>query len=164
MSTTEEGCYLVYESHSSGRLLANYSKEKVPGAIGFWKAGEGKKIQGFKFKKPTELVKGCTAGTSGRKLFYTGWAQFIKTARNYNGKVMILPKEEGVQALDTQVYGYDTHGDIFEFAVGEEVDINTVRGIACLPHGENPYEGIMNMSEANFLTIGTQGVGYSSNV
>lgn len=154
----------MYESDSSGRLLAIYSKEKVMGAIGFWEAGEGKKIQGFKFKKPTELVRGCTAGTSGRKLFYTGWAQFLKSARNYNGRVMILLKEEGVQALDVQVYGYDTYGEIFEFGVEKMVDINTIRGIACLPQGENPYEGIMNMSEANFLTIGSQGVSYASNL
>ena len=40
-----EGCYLVYEPDSGGRLVVIYSRGPVPlNAVGFWCAGEGKKI------------------------------------------------------------------------------------------------------------------------
>ena len=61
-SVGPEGCYLVYEPDSGGRLMIVYSRGYVPmNAIGFWCAGEGKRIQDFKFKQAAgrqELIKG----------------------------------------------------------------------------------------------------------
>ena len=71
-----EGCYLVYEPSSGGRLMLYYSKGPVPSnAVGFWMAGEGKKIQEFKFKQAggrSELIKGIAGGDANKRRYYTG--------------------------------------------------------------------------------------------
>ena len=80
-----EGCYLVYEPDSGGRLMIVYSHGYVPmNAVGFWCAGEGKRIQGFKFKQAggrSELIKGIAGGDSNRRKYFVGWCQFIKMAK-----------------------------------------------------------------------------------
>ena len=57
-----EGCYLIFEPSSGGRLMLYYSKGQIPSnAIGFWCPGAGRSIQGFKFKQSAgrqELIKG----------------------------------------------------------------------------------------------------------
>lgn len=161
------GCYLVYENDSSGRLMAHFSADKKLGnALGFWMPGDGKKIQGFKFKQNSgraELVRGCAGGIAGRKLYYTGWVQFIKSAKNYNGKVMILPKEEDVQSLDVRLFGYTVDEEIIEFEENKFVDIAMIQAVACLPKGENIYEGIQNTNASYFLIQGSRS-GYSSSL
>eukprot|EP01083_Nonionella_stella_P100769 284634_1 len=66
---TDEGCYLLFDDSSGGKLTLQYSKEIVDGAIGFWGPGQGKKIQGFKFKQNqgrSDLVSGI-AGKDYKK-------------------------------------------------------------------------------------------------
>ena len=44
-SPPDEGCYLLYSPSSGGRFITIYSREKVDGAIGFWRPGPGKKCR-----------------------------------------------------------------------------------------------------------------------
>ena len=160
------GCYLLYENDSSGKLVAHFSMDKIDNALGFWCPSDGKKIQGFKFKQNSgrsELVRGCAGGVAGRKLYYTGWVQFIKLAKNYNGKVVLLPKVDGVQSLDVQLFGYTFDGEIVEFEENRMVDITCLQAVACLPKGENIYEGIQNTNASYFLTQGAKS-GYTSTI
>mmetsp|Transcript_23845 Transcript_23845/g.30407 ORF Transcript_23845/g.30407 Transcript_23845/m.30407 type:complete len:114 (-) Transcript_23845:313-654(-) len=79
-----EGCYLLYESDSGGKLVLHYSREADPDAVGFWAPGEGKKIQGFKFNRASgksELIKGIAGGDANRKKYFSGWCQFLKEAK-----------------------------------------------------------------------------------
>ena len=80
-----QGCYLVYEPDSGGRLMTVYSRGYVPmNAVGFWCPGEGKSIQDFKFKQAggrSELIKGIAGGDSNRRKYFVGWCQFIKMAK-----------------------------------------------------------------------------------
>jgi hypothetical protein len=77
-----EGCYLIFESASGGRLVLLYSRGEIPlNAIGFWCPGPGRSIQGFKFKQAggrVELIKGIAGGDQNRRKYYSGWCQFLK--------------------------------------------------------------------------------------
>jgi len=169
MTSLGEGCYLVYESDSSGRLMAVFCKADTPSpenAVGFWSPGEGKKIQGFKFKQNSgrsELVRGCSGGVEGRKKYYTGYIQFLKSAKNYNGKISILTKGEEVQGLDVQVFGFTQNDDVAILEENKAYNISDFKALACIPMGINIYEGIQNTNETYFLTQGGKS-GYSSGV
>ena len=160
------GCYLVYESDSSGKLFAHYSEKPVPNALGYWAPGEGKKIQGFKFKRNqgrSELIGGCAGGLAGRKQFYTGWVQFLKLAKNYNGSAVLLPRKNDTQGLDVQLFGYNSEEVIEEFEACTVFEVASLQGVACLPQGENIYQGIQNTNLSYFLTQGAKS-GYTSTV
>jgi hypothetical protein len=97
-----EGCYLIFESISGGRLMLLYSRGEIPlGAIGFWCPGPGRSIQGFKFKQAggrVELIKGIAGGDQNRRKYYSGWCQFLKlvseTSIQFNFVVFFLVSRE----------------------------------------------------------------------
>ena len=93
--TGPEGCYLTYESDSGGRMMLHYSKGEIPDhAIGFWQAGDDKKIQEFKFKQAggrSELIKGIAGGDANRRKYFVGWCQFVKLAKQFHGKLIKFP-------------------------------------------------------------------------
>jgi hypothetical protein len=99
--TGPEGCYLTYESDSGGKLMLYYSKGDIPEhAVGFWSCGEGKKIQGFKFTQhggKSELIKGIAGGDANRRKYFVGWCQFVKLAKQFNGKLIKFPGAEQVR-------------------------------------------------------------------
>jgi len=96
-SEEESGCYLVYDEDAS-KLIAHYSKAKVPGAIGFFTPGSGQKIPGFKFKnnQGRNDLMDCS---SGRKSFYDGCCQFIRIAKAMDGSLSIYPSADGEPGL-----------------------------------------------------------------
>ena len=155
MSDAETGCYLVYESDSSGRLLQHFSKIKVSDAIGFWQPGEGKKIQGFKFTQnlgKSELIRNLTGGVEGRKNFYSGWCQFVKQAKLMKGAVTKFAVPEGVQALETDVYFYYKDGDkIVPLEDGVPMNVTDIAGVACLPKNSDALGSATKMDEAMFF-------------
>lgn len=54
-------------------------------------AGPGKSIQGFKFKRAggrSELIRGIAGGDQNRKKYFSGWCQFIKLAKAFDGYVI----------------------------------------------------------------------------
>jgi hypothetical protein len=149
------GCYLVYESDSSGKLIQHYSKIALPEAIGFWQPGEGKKIQGFKFKQnlgKSELIRNLTGGVEGRKNFYSGWCQFIKSAKLMKGTITKYAVPEGVQALEVDIYMYYKEGDkIVMIEDGVAIDVTTMSGVACLPKNHDALGGASKMDEVMFF-------------
>eukprot|EP00586_Coscinodiscus_wailesii_P021935 CAMPEP_0172497666 /NCGR_PEP_ID=MMETSP1066-20121228/103077_1 /TAXON_ID=671091 /ORGANISM="Coscinodiscus wailesii, Strain CCMP2513" /LENGTH=170 /DNA_ID=CAMNT_0013270555 /DNA_START=95 /DNA_END=607 /DNA_ORIENTATION=+ len=149
----EAGCYLLYESDSSGKLMLYYSKTEVPGAIGFWEAGEGRTIQGFKFKKNmgrNELARGCAGGVNGRKLYYSGWTQYLKMAKLFDGTVTILPLHD--VGLPVDLYGY--HKDTLEVLKLEEnvpFTVSDLDAVACLPKHSDVFEDCSKINKVLFL-------------
>jgi hypothetical protein len=155
-NNNEEGCYLLYESDSSGRLVQHYSKTSVPNAIGFWCAGQGKKIQGFKFTQNcgrSELIRNCAAGTEGRKNYYSGWCQFVKAAKLMKGSVTKIPViAEEVQCLEVDVYLYYKDGDrVVKMEDGVPIDATGIDAVACLPKDCDIFGNLTKMEEGMFL-------------
>ena len=157
---TEEGCYLVYESDSSGRLVQHYSKTVVPHAIGFWCAGKGKKIQGFKFAQDmrrSELIRNCAAGVEGRKNYYSGWCQFVKAAKLMKGSVKKIHADKSTQCLEVDVYLYYKEGDhVVKLEEGVLTDVSEMDAVACLPKNSDLLGKTSKMDELLFLHRGAE--------
>ena len=100
--TEDSGCYLVYDA-AGFKLIEHYSKTKVAGAIGFYAPGPGCQIPGFKFKSKqgrNELIGNCTSGgVAGRKNYYSGWCQFVRSAKAMKGSLWIFPRTEDQSGL-----------------------------------------------------------------
>ena len=84
---------IMPESAFGGRLMLFYiNNGRIPkNAVGFWCAGPGKSIQGFKFKQNegrVEVIRGIAGGDQNRKKYFSGWCQFIKLAKLFNGYVI----------------------------------------------------------------------------
>ena len=153
-----EGCYLVYEPDSGGRLMIVYSHGYVPmNAVGFWCCGEGKRIQGFKFKQNcgrSELIKGIAGGDSNRRKYFVGWCQFIKMAKAMQGRVIKFPN--AIQGVEVDVYGYrqsDSHPDFLGLDEAL-IDINSYDAIAVVPRHKEFLKGVKSIVASNFLEMG----------
>ena len=157
--TTTEGCYLSYLSDSGGKLEIQYSRVPVENAVGFWAAGHGKKIQGFKFNGGgrQELIKGIAGGENGKKNYYSGVCQFIKEAKRFKGWVLL--HDTIVQGIDVDVYVYWRDGSRMQkldFAGDQLCDISDCDAVTVVPRDSDVYKGVKNIDVGTFLNKGTQ--------
>lgn len=159
-STPVDGCYLVYEADSGGKLTLYYSKTPVEHAVGFWYAGQGKKIQGFKYKQNggrSELIRGIMGGDANRKKYFSGWCQFIKAAKAFKGSVVKFPNEG--PGVEVDIYGYnkdDTGPTLLNLDDGA-CDVSELEGVVVLPKHNDTYTGVKSMTVQAFLTKGSAG-------
>lgn len=156
-----EGCYLVFDSSSSGRLMIYYSKLPIANAVGFWKPGSGNKIQRFKFKKNlgrSVLIGNCAAGIAGRKNYYSGWCQYIRLAKAMSGTVRVIPLWGEKEGLDVDIYVYykAAHKTI---KVPEEVDFDVthIDAVTCLPKHSTLFDEVANIDLNHWMTISSKG-------
>ena len=157
--TTTEGCYLSYLSDSGGKLEIQYSRVPVENAVGFWAAGHGKKIQGFKFNGGgrQELIKGIAGGENGKKNYYSGVCQFVKEAKKFSGYVLL--HDTIVQGIDVDVYVYWRDGSRMQkldFAGDQLCDISDCDAVTVVPRDSDVYKGVKNIDVGTFLNKGTQ--------
>lgn len=150
----DEGCYLLFDDSSGGKLTLQYSKEKVDASIGFWGPGQGKKIQGFKFKQNqgrSDLVSGI-AGKDYKKKYFNGWCQFVKAAKNQNG---FLSKWSENERIGVDVYVY--FGETCEIEMvedGKSFDVSQIDAVSVLPKGNNTFNGVHICEYGTFLGRG----------
>lgn len=154
-----EGCYLVYEPDSGGRLMVVYSRGYVPmNAIGFWCAGAHHKgIQSFKFKQAggrSELIKGIAGGDSNRRKYFVGWCQFIKMAKAMDGRVIKFPN--AIQGVEVDIYGYRQADSQPEYLPLDDmlVDVTTYDAISVVPKHKEFLRGVKSIVASNFLEMG----------
>lgn len=157
------GCYLLYDPNSC-KLKLKYSKTPVRNAIGFYCAGEGHSIRGFKYTKNfgrADLIGNCASGVSGRKNYYSGWCQFIRAARLLNGPVWIYPRDENSAGLDVDIYVYFKEPEIQKGSGGEQskklepeekLNISEIDAVACLPKHAEFFSEIKTMDLPWWLT------------
>lgn len=166
------GCYMVYESSSSGRLMLYYSKGPVPdNAVGFWCPGNDdakQKIQGFKFKQNagrSELIKGIAGGDANRRKYYSGWCQFIKMAVAKQGYVIqFTPTSQPSDdtrptpiGVPVDIYGYlaDIQQPVLlSDLTSQLVDVSRFDGIACMPKNHEFLKGVKSITVQHFLELG----------
>lgn len=153
-----EGCYLVYEPTSGGRLVLFYTTNQIPlNAIGFWTPGPGKSIQGFKFKQAggkSELIKGIAGGDQNRRKYYSGWAQFIKLAKQYQGYVIKFPNPE--QGVEVDVVAYLAKDEKpVELDLDEGlIEVSDFDAVAVIPKHNTTFKGVKSIVVSNFMELG----------
>mmetsp|Transcript_20071 Transcript_20071/g.49296 ORF Transcript_20071/g.49296 Transcript_20071/m.49296 type:complete len:173 (+) Transcript_20071:137-655(+) len=153
-----EGCYLTFDSLSGGRLVLYYSQGKIPlNAIGFWCAGPGKAIQGFKFKQSqgqVELIKGIAGGDQNRRKYFSGWCQFIKQAKAMDGYVIKFPNPD--QGVEVDVIGYKKVSEQpIELDLDEGlIEVADFDAVSVVPKNNATFRGIKSIGENKFLDMG----------
>ena len=158
-SLGKPGCYLTYETDSGGRLMLCYQRGGEPprNTVGFWAAGEGKSIQGFKFNAAggrSELIKGIAGGDSNRRKYFDGWCMFVKLAKAMNGSVKKFYAPGCGVGVD--VYGYNTRQASVSFLDMDDgfVDVSNFNAVAVVPRGKNFLQGVKTMMLTTFLEKG----------
>lgn len=135
-----------------------YSKAEIPdNAVGFWCTQEPKKIQGFKFKQyggRSELIKGIAGGDANRRKYFVGWCQFVKLAKQMNGKCIKFPGAD--QGVEVDVYGYTTQDQKpMKLELDEGlVDISGMDAVAVIPMHNPKFQGIKSLQLQTFLEWG----------
>ena len=153
-SPPDEGCYLLYSPSSGGRFITIYSREKVDGAIGFWRPGEGKKLQGFKFKQNqgrSDLMKDIN-GSNYKSKYFSGWCQFVKAAKAFNGFVCKWNEKGGLE-VDLYVFIAETC-EVKKIGDGDLFDVSSIDAVACLPRGNSTFNGVKTGEYGTFLNRG----------
>mmetsp|Transcript_6828 Transcript_6828/g.7422 ORF Transcript_6828/g.7422 Transcript_6828/m.7422 type:complete len:774 (-) Transcript_6828:103-2424(-) len=153
-SIPEEGCYLLFDASSGGRFIIQYSRIVVKDAIGFWCPGEGKTLQGFKFKQNqgrSDLMKGI-AGKDYKKKYFSGWCQFVKAALAMDGYVVKYSENERIE-VDLYVFYPDSCG-IEAIEDGKLYDVSKIGAVACLAKGNNTFDGVKTGEYGTFVGKG----------
>lgn len=153
-----EGCYLTYDAVSGGRMMLLYTHDKIPlNAIGFMTPGPGRSIQGFKFKQGggrTELIKGIAGGDQNRRKYYSGWAQFIKMAKSYQGYVIKFPNAEKGVEVDIVAYrAKDEEPVALELDQGL-IEVGEFDAVAVMPKHNSTFKGVKSIVLSNFMELG----------
>jgi hypothetical protein len=152
--SSTEGCYLLFDPASGGKLTMQYSKTVVNGAIGFWTPGRGKKIQGFKFKQNqgrSDLMKNI-AGKDYKKKYFNGWCQFVKAAKMYTGFVCKWSEHE---RIETDIFVFYTDScEVRKIEDGELFDVSDIDAVSCLPKGNATFDGVKTGEYGTFLNRG----------
>jgi hypothetical protein len=162
-----KGCYLLYDSNS-GKLKLQYSDSPVRHAIGFYCAGPGHSIRGFKFTKNfgrADLIGNCASGVTGRKNYYSGWCQFIRAARSVNGPLWIYEREEAQRGLDVDIYVYYKDPDDHEGVVlgglqsvkleeGVKCNISGIDAVTTLPRHTDFFSEVKQVDMNRWMTAG----------
>lgn len=150
----KEGCYLLFDSNSGGRFIIKFSRSIVSDAIGFWAPGPGKKLQGFKFKQnqgKSDLMKGI-AGKDYKKKYYSGWCQFIKAAKSFNGFFLKYSEREHID-VDVYVFFHDTC-EIEKVLDSTLFDVSNISAVACVAKGNTTFDGVKTGEYGTFLNKG----------
>lgn len=170
-----KGCYLLYDADCC-KLKLQYSSTPVRNAIGFYYAGPGHTIRGFKFTKNfgrADLIGNCASGVTGRKNYYSGWCQFIRAARALNGRLWIYPRTENQPGLDVDLYVYYKNPEDFDqdgpsadlnlnldgqnsiqLEEGVEINVSQIDAVACLPRHADFFSEIKTMDLNRWMTDG----------
>lgn len=164
-SSPDVGCYLVYD-RDGARLMAHYSRTPVSVAVGFWRPGPDKSIQPFKFKQNlgrSVVQSDCASGVSGRRNYYSGWCQFVRSARASDGLVTLFPRRTDdpdcpqQHGLDVDLYVYRENplpGTTQTQRVPEDgaFDTNGMTAVACLPRRADFFEDNVSVSLEFWMT------------
>jgi hypothetical protein len=160
-------CYLAYDPDSSGQLVEHYCKTPVDFAIGRWIPGSEKKIAGFKFKRNVGrnvLIGNCSGGVQGRKNFYSGWCQFVRSAKNMKGEVILWDPAVGHKGLKVDVYlyydDYRPYHQTVRMEEGTTYTTDKIVAVSCLPK-ETPFFESMTVDLLLWLAKGSKH-GYST--
>ena len=153
-----EGCYLTFEAASGGRMMLIYTLNQIPlNAVGFWTPGPGKSIQGFKFKQAggrAELIKGIAGGDQNRRKYFSGWIQFLKLAKSYQGYVVKFPNAQ--QGVEVDIVAYrakDQEPVPLDLDEGL-IELSEFDAVAVIPKHNPTFKGVKSIVLSNFMELG----------
>jgi len=150
--TVDMGCYLTSETASGGSLFINWTKEKVEGAIAYFKPK--KKVPGFKFTQKggkEELTRGCES--TEMKNYYIGVCNFVKMCKEFDGDLVLFRNDV------CAVYVHLEGDKIEKWECGKWYDIQALPKLCASvqPSGSTAYEGVQSLGKDAFISTGSRG-------
>lgn len=147
------GCYLTFDSASSGSLFINWKKQKMDGAIAYFKPK--KTVPNFKFTAgggKSELTRNCES--TEMKNYYTGLCNFVKMCKDFDGTLVLL--KEDVAAVYVHLAG----DKVAKWEVGKWYDITALEKlcVSVQPHGSTAFKGVISIGKDAFISNGDRGV------
>lgn len=151
----DDGCYLIYDAASGGTLVLHYSHEKVPeNAVGFFQPSQ--RIQEFKYTNHggyVELIRGIIGGDKNKKLYLSGWCQFVQIAKHFKGRVQKVNNPQ--QGLKIDIYGWFADGTVCPLCQQQDlVDVSHLDAVAVVPQANDRFVGVKQLTELAFLQLG----------
>jgi len=147
------GCYLVFDSGSGGRLFAQWSEEEVDGAWAFFFPRV--KVAPFKYKQnggKTELIRGLQ---TQKKNLFSGWAQFIKLSYDNDGLLNIFEQREA------EYWFLNSKNKINQVIVNEWMESKEIEVVAIIPNHCECFKGVQIMPPEQFVDTANKNSGTS---
>lgn len=91
------------------------------------------------------LIGNCSAGVQGRKNYCSGWNQFVRSAKVYNGDVMLWdPTTTKGMPVDVWLYHNDTRPShqSQKLEIGVETNVKSILAVCTIPKNTRFYEGM----------------------
>jgi len=134
-------CFLTYDSTDAGRLLVEYSRQKnIPtNAVAYWTSIEN--IPKSLIAKQTELIRGVIGSVQNRKRYLSGWCQFISLAKQYRGRIQILPQH----GMNVNIYGHSNN----QIVTKCDGDVSDWDGVVAV--WGDALDGVPSMALVKFL-------------
>lgn len=146
------GCYLTFESVSEGTLFLNWSESKIENAYAYF--CPGKTVPKFKFKQnggKSELIRGMRGGTGpGLKKYFAGWVQFVKMAREFNAKLIVMYNE------NVAMHYMDPEGHVHPLPFNQFMDSTIIDAVAAIAPGNSAFDGVSTMTTDFFAGTGNK--------
>ena len=94
------------------------------------------------------------AGDQNRRKYYSGWAQFIKLAKAYEGYVIKFPNAE--KGVEVDIYAYRAKDEQpVQLDLDEGlIEVSEFDAVAVLPKHNITFHGIKSMVLSNFMELG----------
>lgn len=155
-STLEDGCYLVYDNSSGGRLLLHYSRTRPvqENIVGFWTPGLDHHIPEYHYQGGgrIELIRGIIGGPKDHRRYLQGWCQFLQLAKQAKG--WVKKYQHPKQALNVDIYGY-FDGQVRHLDIEERFfRAQHLQSVAVVGHDNDRFVGVHTLNELLFLAWG----------
>jgi hypothetical protein len=139
------GCYLLFQTHSEGVLLLQWSATPVPEACAFF--SPTKPVPKFKFTSnggKSELIRSFRGPNRGR--FFEGVCQFFRMAKELEASCAVL-LTNSIQVLVRM-----PNGEVNAMIPGELVkSLSAVEAVACLPETSQAIVAGVSLMQPIFI-------------
>ena len=91
-------CYLVQGTQTQGSLIEHYSETPVQAYLAYWQPPHDKTIPKFKFTQnwgKSELINATHGDTRGKRAYYSGICQWIRSAKTFNATLSFCNQVPG---------------------------------------------------------------------
>ena len=140
------GAYLTFTAASAGTLFLNWSHEPVEGALAYFRPQ--KNVPKFKFKKNggrSEILRDCAMMKIKRH--YSGWCQFVKLAKSFQGEIVILSEDLRVHVNHA--------GPVVELTRGQFFSLDEAVAVSVLNRANDAFS-VQTMIKSLFIEVGNQ--------
>lgn len=149
-----KGCYLILGGESGGSLFMIWSEEPVDGAMAYFIPQ--KEVPAYKYQErdgKNEIIRGLAGN---RKQYFSGWVQFVKTALDNKGILILLDGDK-----DVDIFYHDENNHVIRVLPNKFVDTIQFKAFAAMPRPNLCFKGVGVMPLNQFADIARKEGGHT---